>query len=444
MNPFRSLNQLLYCLTTCAGIAAVVCGVTGPWFGVPVSPAIGASSPADIVLSTPGCTPFFKAAVAVGLIVALASWVWKRRWSTGSAFITSLMLLLPLTYPYFVMIRSPQISADATWLQMQHNNLTWLGGDIFLNAEFGSKGWRTKTYFVDTPRHLAVVNLPSWSPWEIGLHRTKDLLLWLGYSNAFCQFVGRGWSLSIVGSFLLVLSTFQHDGRLAFERVSGAITLMGIVAVVAVCGGWARPFHASQEIRSAAQSSSQHDYAQSKKHLDRAVELLPVLGQDTHYISQRGVLDRRLGIDSPYAALQRARGLETGARYDEAFAIYKPLTASTDPAIGREALRGVLRFAIQDFNSARFERATRRFTYVLRRTPCDVKLIYLMQLSCLRQSRVERVNTMRDWMYSASNYYNFGTKKILRAVAQQHSATATGLTADANAIWAAQTRAKNP
>ena len=51
---------------------------------------------------------------------------------------------------------------------------------------------------------------------------------------------------------------------------------------------------------------------------------------------------------------------------------------------------------------------------------------------------------MRDWMYAVSDRFNFSTKKILRAVAQQNMATATGLTNDANEIWTAQSRAKKP
>ena len=86
----------------------------------------------------------FQAMLIIGLILLLASWLWKFEWSPLSTVIASLMLLIPLAYPYAVIIHSPQVSADATWLQMQHDNLTWLGGDIYLNAEHGSKGWRSK------------------------------------------------------------------------------------------------------------------------------------------------------------------------------------------------------------------------------------------------------------------------------------------------------------
>ncbi len=439
-----SLNQLLFALLSLGGFAAVVAGIQQPWFSVPVAPAAGADSYRDIITSTPGCTVFFKAAISIGVVSLAASWLWKRTWTALSSSLACLMILLTLAYPYFVTVRSPNVSADATWLQMQHDNLTWLGGDIYLNAELGSKGWRSKSYIVDAPRQLAVVPLPSWSPWEVGLHRTEDLMLWLGFSNAFCQFAGRGWSLAIAGASLLFLGTLRNNHQLDYQRAGAAIALFTVVAVLAAVVGWSRPFKASHEINLAAELAGQKNYDQAKVHLDRAVSILPVLGQDTFYIAQRGVLDSRLGIDSEYALLQKARSLESNGRFDQAMTIIESIAESADPAIRREACRGVLRFAIQDFNCGRFERSAERFDFVLKRNPCDVKLIYLIQLQGIRESRIARVEAMRDWMYSVSARFNFGTKKILRAVAQQNMATATGLTNDANEIWAAQSRAKKP
>lgn len=444
VKTFGSLNQLLFLMMTLAGVAAVTIGVQQPWFSVPIAPPEGANSFSDIISSTPGCTIFFKAAAAIGIVLLAASWLWKCNWTGGSSSIACLLILLPLAYPYFVMVRSPNVSADAAWLQMQHDNLTWLGGDIYLNAEFGSKGWRSKSYIVDAPRQLAVVTLPSWSPWQMGLHRTEDLMQWLGFSNSFCQFAGHGWSLVIIGSFLLFLATLKKGNELDYQRAGAAIGLFTITAAIAAVVGWSLPFRASQEINLAAELSTQQKYAEASIHLEKAVSILPVLGQDTFYTAQRGVLDRRLGIKSEYASLQRARSLESDGRFDQAITILKSIADSDDPAIRREALRGVLRFAIQDFNCARFELSAKRFSFVLKRNPCDVKLIYLIQLQGIRESRIDRVGEMRDWMYAASGKFNFGTKKILRAVAQQNMATATGLTNDADEIWAAQQRARKP
>lgn len=439
-----SLNRLLFFAVSLAGFAALALSLQQTWFGVPVAPPEGANSYHDIILSTPACTIIFKALLAVAAILMVSSWLWKRQWTFVSAAIASVMMLIPLCFPYFVLTQSPQLSADAAWLQMQHDNLTWLGGDIYLNAELAAKGWRSKAYIVDAPRQLSVVSLPSWSPSEFGLHRTENLLEWLGYSNAFCQFVGRGWSLAIVGSFLLFLSSLQQQGRLIFNRAGAALVLFSTIALLAAITGWTRPFLASQQIRMAAELSSNGDNAAANEHLNNAVSLMPVLGQDTFYVSQRGILDKRLGIQSEYASLQTARGHESNGRFDQAWDILIDLANSDDVAIQRESNRGILRFAIQDYNSARFELSSERFALVLRRYPCDVKLIYLMQLQAIREARIERVNELRDWMYEACRYLNFGTTKVLRASAQQHAATAVGFGDDPNAIWDAQRKAKRP
>jgi hypothetical protein len=81
---------------------------------------------------------------------------------------------------------------------------------------------------------------------------------------------------------------------------------------------------------------------------------------------------------------------------------------------------------------------------VLRHQPCNVKLIYLLQLQGIREARIDSVNIMRDRMIETSNRLNFGTKTILRAASQQNAATASGLQGDPDTIWAALEKAKRP
>lgn len=436
-----SLNRLLFVSLAWVGFLSLFLGTRLDWFAVPIA-APQSETPFSIVDSTPGCTVWFQAALAVILLCLGTIWFRKRYWTNLCTFLACIAFLLPLSYPFFVVIRSPQVSADAAWLQMQHDNLTWLGGDIYTNAEFGSKGWKAKTYLVDAPNQLAVVSLPSWSPWEVGLHRCNDLAGWLGYSNAFCQFAGMGWGLTLFGSGTLLLVTLQKKGTLKYHRAGAAIVLFTLSAGAAAAIAWSLPFRASQNIQAAAECCSKQDFEGSRYYLERAVSLLPVLGQDTNYIAQRGILDLRLQIDSEYAQLSRANSLEKRGRYDQAYALIRQLIDSEDPAIRRESLRSVLRFAIQDYNSARFDLSYQRFSLVLRHHPCDVKLIYLMQLQGIREARLTLVEAMRDKMYVACEKLNFGTKKVLRAASEQHCVIATGMTEDAMAIWAAQSKAK--
>lgn len=382
--------------------------------------------------------------MAIGVVGLAGSWLWKQHWTILSTLISSLLLLVPISYPYFVMLRSPEVSAEAIWLQDQHDNLLWLGGDVYANAEFGQRAWKSNVYLIDTSRQLSVLNIPSWSPWEIGLDRCEDLLTWLGYSNAFCQFVKKGWSMAILGASMMFLSSLQRNGKLVFHRAGAALALLVVSSVVSAIIGWSLPFLAGRHIRSAADLSSDRKYALSLIELERAVQALPVLAQDTYYIVQRGVLENRLGMQSEYVNLRHANSSESVGQYDQAFVIFEGLVRSDNAAIRREALRGIMRFAIQDYNCGRFERSSERFRLLLMHQPCNVKAIYLSQLQGLRESRPETVYAMRDWMYEASERLNFGTKKVLRAVVQQHAAIAAGMEDDPAAIWAAQDRAKRP
>ena len=449
--PFRlrrvslpSLNQLLFTGTSLAGSGALLMSTRKSWFTVPVAPPSGANSLKDIVGLTPECMLVFQMLMAVGLVALLVSWIWKRQWSMLSTLIASLLCLACLAFPYFVMLRSPVVAAEASWLQSQHDNLLWLGGDIHNNAEFAHRGWKSKVYLIDLPQQLSVIRLPSWSPWEMGLDRCEDLLQWLGYSNAFCNFLGMGWVLATSGSGLLLLSSLQRNGVFQFNRAGVALTLFTACLVLSAVVGWSLPFYASQHINRSAELCSELRFDESLAELQKAVDLLPVLAQDTHYVAQRGTLDKLSGRQTEYAQLRDGIQLERHARYDQAFAAISELTNSDIPAIRREALRGVMRFAIQDYNCARFELSSERFNSVLRRQPCNLKLLYLLQLQGIREGRVEQVNLLRDWIYEATSRMAFGTKVIVRAAANQHCAIAAGLGDDANAIVLEQNRAKRP
>ena len=319
---FWGLNRLLYRGLTLAGFLALFMAVRKPWFSVPIAPPKGATAVGEIVDSVPGCTVWFQAIIAMGALWFAASWLMNRQWTIISTLIASFLCLIPLSYPYFVMVRSPENSADAAWLQAQHDNLTWLGGDIYANAEYANMGWKSKTYLIDIPKQLSVIDLPSWSPWEIGVHRCEDLMQWLGYSNAFCQYMGQGWAMAIVGGVFLFLASLQSQGKLIFHRAGVALLLFSTVTVLAA-------------------------------------------------------------IESDFATLQRAIALEKGARYDQAFSLIEPLVESEIAAVRREALRGIMRFAIQDYNCARFELSRERFELVLRHQPCNVKVCSTLMATCL-------------------------------------------------------------
>ena len=479
-----SLHCWLFFGLALTGLALLIFAATTDWFSVPVAQCAntvvtGASNSGALIVpivdAVPGCTRFFQATMLIGAFGIVMTWLYRRRWTLLGTFIAGCTCLTALGYPYAVMVHSPDIAAEANWLQMQHNNLTWLGGDIYANAQYAHQGWDSKTYFVDIPRQLNVSQLPTWTPWEFGLQHVSELVAWLGYTNTFCQFARQGWTLAVVGSVLLLLASLTRtplrmrqpvdlqpielesfkptDGRIGqvgyqpLRRATIVLMPLCVIAMFGVLTAWSLPFRALGALQLAEQSCRQQRYADSRMHLQRAVDLLPTIAHDTRYIFQRGVLDSRLKGDSAYGRLHAARALESLGRYDQAFHLFQAFFRAGNehpPAVERAALRAVLRYAIADYNSARLERSAQRFNFVLQRSPADVKLIYMMQLQSIRESRLEQVRGLRDQMYAASRRFNFGTKKVIRAAAQQHVVTATGLTHNAAAIWEAQAQAKRP
>jgi len=129
------MNRLLFAGMTLIGFVLVLRSGFRSWFDVPCAPPGGSLGPGDVVLMTPSCMPSFQMAMVVGLVCLLASWCWRRQWTWIGNALACLMLVVALAFPYAVMMRSPVVAAEAAWLQMQHDNLIWLGGDINTSAE---------------------------------------------------------------------------------------------------------------------------------------------------------------------------------------------------------------------------------------------------------------------------------------------------------------------
>jgi hypothetical protein len=204
------------------------------------------------------------------------------------------------------------------------------------------------------------------------------------------------------------------------------------------------PFGVKALLNSSANATSEGDYELALNQLEQCTQRFPVLTQDTNFIRQRGLIEHRLRYHSDYAQLFQATTDESSGRYDRAFVTWKSLCESTDPAIAREALRAVLRFAVQDFNSQRMLPARQRLLFVLHRQPGNVKLIYFLQVLGVREQNPREVYRMCDWMYAVTEHLNFSTTKVLKAISQQNSMLAAALDGDTDEIWVRMIRARKP
>lgn len=410
------------------------------WFDIPATIEL-ADSFEDVVRKPSRFQPWFQVVVLSGSLLLV--WVYFFcRSRVPRVLVAVSIFFVTLTFPYFVMLRSPEQAADAVWLQMQHDNLTWLGGDIYSEAESGMNAWKSKIYWVDPPRQVAVAPLPTWALFEIGLDKIEDVLIWIGYANVFCQFVRVGWFAAVLGASLLVLVTIQRFNTVDI-RAAG-LGLLFFVALVAIGLGFALygPFAAKKHLHRAAQATSLGDYRASLRELERCVELFPVLSQDSYYLSQRALLESKLDLPTDFAAMHEARQLESTGRYDRSFEVWSKLCESDAAAIRRESLRAVLRFAVQDYNSNRIELARQRLQFVLSRQPGNVKVIHYLQIISVREQDTATTYQMCDWMVRIADHLNFSTTKVLKASSQQNAKLAAALDGDAIETWQRMIEAK--
>ena len=174
-----------------------------------------------------------------------------------STALASLYCLLSLSYPYFVMIRSPVVSAEATWLQMQHDNLLWLGGDIYNNAELGASRLEFQSLH---GRHAAAVGgrsrcrrgRPGKSVWS----GAKTCCCGSAIPTHFVSSSARVGTWLSSARFFLLLTSLQRAGEFEFCRAGFALGLFTVASFSAAVVGWSYAF-SSQSADSQGKSTFQ-------------------------------------------------------------------------------------------------------------------------------------------------------------------------------------------
>ena len=466
-----SLQDLLIFGTALVGLAALALSSLKDWFVVPITDG-------QLVSETiqPSIVPLFQATALIIAILLAASWVWQRRWNQLSVAIASVWLLILFTFPYTVMVHDPPIAARATWLQMQHDNLIWLGGDINTSQEMSRYGWKSHVYVVDAPRQLAVIRMPNWSAADLDINRLSQLIEWLGFTNAFCQFVSKGWYLGCVGGVAMLISTFfarreSHTSstrkrvdphrsssagdestrshvelvcwRLDTKQVACALVILPLLLAVYCIAAWSVPARASGHLSDSAQLCVVGEYQDSLDALFEAARVLPILREDTYYVAQRGLLESRLGIESEFSALYKANQLERESFYQQALQMYRE-SSGGDATVRREATRALLRYSVQAINSGNTLEAIELLREILRLEPSSLKALYMLQIASLRSDDDDGMREAVQRMYAICEHLRFPTKRVLLATSQQHSMYAAMLNGEVQAAWEHSAKMKRP
>ncbi len=393
-----------------------------PWGEIPLVQSDG-----QLTMEPPAVARSFRLLCPIVAVVVLGLRLHRGEWSIGLCRCVAAWLMLLLSYPYFATLWCPDTAAQAAWLQLQHENLTWLGGDICTSAEFAESPLKQSVYPVDPPRRLMVCRIPDTLPWDLQMANMIDLLDWLGYTEGFCQFSCKGWFAAVIGTVLILMAACVVDRRRHRERIIASLRMMLSIATLLVAVAWSLPFAAGVLVSRASELVHEGRYAAALVQLRVATQYMPVLEHDTSYVAQTGRLGYLLGMTTPEARLYAANRLEAAGRMHEARQSYRLILE--DPGAGpparREACRALLRDAIHALNAGQYALASATLDQVLQSEPTNLKANYTMQLVCLRTGRYAELDCWVEQLHKVYAAFQAPMKRAVLAEAHAHRLAAT-------------------
>ena len=386
----------------------------------------------------------FLCLVVIAAVVFLAVRVAEPRHVV--ARVAGILFAALLFFPHIVMIWSPGVSARATWLDLEHVNLTANTGDEWEGSEAKAFDWKANVYASDLLPSTSVIRTPSLHPTLSPFGSLKEMLGWFGYSTAYCNFVCAGWFMALVGALLLLISTARSPRGPDFDALTvWAKTFamsMGAAIVMSMVPAWL----CAWQIDRARAAYERGDFALALDRLESAASIVPAIRANGDFVEQRGLLDTRLGRDTAGAELHRARVLAQTGHFEEAETYLAALAGA--PHVGDgvrlEATRQLIRRGIRKLNSGAVGSAIETLEGVLRRDPCDIKASYAIQLAYLRTGDSDAVQSLGLRMRSTYRFFNSIEKLPVLGAVQENVMYAAYLRGDVTATQAAHQLLTDP
>jgi hypothetical protein len=370
-----------------------------PWYRVPVGVRqVGAGVYSAIYLQ-PVSTLVFKTLLVACLIAIV---VYCRRRSVTSlkrlAFVSGmgllLLVLLATSFAPLTFQRCAKVAAHGEWLTDQDFSLVLPTGDSMTEEEYSYQPSEPLVAITDViPRAFAIMPVPEFTTaLDIHVSQLPEITMWVGYTDGFCEFAGRGWFCGLFGAILLFASfsrpirIIPSSSKMPAWRFLGGALIAGIVLE----GLWlVLPLLAGMEIHQARRDAALGEFEAAKSRLNRAFVLLPALHFSTDILFQEGWLDQRTGhADSEECRLVKAIEEEEEHLSGRAWEHYQQLIGSADSeGVRAEAYRGALRLALQDLNSGSEDKAAARLAELLALDRSCIKANYALQLADLRLHR---------------------------------------------------------
>lgn len=363
------------------GSLLLLAAILLPWMKVPLSPGEVVDAPATVIWKTL-------------LLGALIFMIWLRVTARNTAALRVIAFLpvLLISYPQAVIIFDSKTSGHLAWLQQQHDSITWLGGDAFLAHGTRYQGQTPAVDMEEPPLRLAAFRPPVMAPWSLGIAEVPDLIWWLGYNPAFCQFVSKGWVCGQLGVLLLLAGWLgwqrkdeEHGSRAyEFRRCANTFAISFTTWFIIACIPITLAAHSLKKARQAALNDNP---ASGLFHLQKACQYMPSLRIDSGVIAQKGAFQQATGDKArPEARFQRILALEKDGYQHRAAELLEGLIADGphSPEVDRELARSLLRIAIDDFNAGNSAEARRRIRKVCHLEPTAIQALFHLQLLALQ------------------------------------------------------------
>lgn len=417
------MNRFILAFLAIAALGCSIVAARKPWFSIPVSITTSESGEISVTTATPAITTYYHiAALAMGVLL-FVFWILGRRTPKLAPSLASLWMTVILLYPYFVMVWDPVMAGKATWLEAEHRNLVWSGGDIITSLEYRIIGSTDKFMAVDTPNEIEPTILGDWQPSQWRLARLPELVDRIGYSDKFFEFLRPGWIFALAGVIISIVILCVPGAKLDIPRGLWAFGTFAItfLAAFGIACGWS--FRASACLASAAELTADCQYDRALDQLQLAVAKHPSLQEATYFIAQTGLLEDALHRDTPAARFYRANLLERGSRYQQADEIYDRLLHELpeDSPVRREAARALLRSALNDLNAGQTLSAIRQLKTLQAEDTCNLKVNYLLQIAYLRSGNYEPIPLLVNQMDAIYTYFQYLNKQSIQYAAHNNA-----------------------
>ncbi len=348
-----------------------------------------------------------------------------ENWREVVSKLSPIVLVVFLSFPFLFKFLYPIISTHGAWLHIQHQNLSWLGGDIYTTQEYSGFGKKNRLFVIDSPGEVSASAVPKLEPDFFSLGTVQEIVVWLGYGDSFLQFAGKGFFLAVGGVLLLSILSFREANNFSFSLFSKwlrrLVCSLGSFFFISLSFSLV----SGSFVHQAEQKIMGGFYPEARASLLKSTIFMPALKHSSSWIVQMGLLDNKLGIESGERDVFLAKiKLESGKKSQAVSLAIKHTKSESLSGLNREARRILLRTAIDAYNSGRIVEATATVQEILASDNTSLKANYLAQLITLRSRDYESLEKLVEQQKSIYRFFNSKSKKPVLASGDENLALA--------------------